>query len=124
MGMIEKIRLIKKEEEKDVFHKVCSDILRALTILYGNAWQSDLESVLFSLWQLRNIESDRMLEFEKNIEKAIKYLNEEEIVKSQERMKGDLSGGPIKEVFHTVQNISYLLMVYGGDKEVLNYRKQ
>lgn len=122
--MIEKIRFIKKEEEKDVFHKVCSDILRALTILYGSAWQSDLESVLLALWQLRNIELDKLPEFEKNIEKAIKYLNEEGIIKSQEKMKGDLSGGPIRETFHTVQNISYLLMVYSGDKEVLNYRKQ
>ncbi len=122
--MIEKIRFIKKEEEKDIFHKVCSDILRALTILYGSAWQSDLESVLLTLWQLRNIELDKIPEFEKNIEKAIKYLNEEGIIKSQERMKGDLSGKPIKEVFHTISNISFLLIVYGGDKEVLNYRKQ
>ena len=122
--MIEKIRFIRKEEEKDIFHKVCSDILRALTILYGSAWQSDLESVLLTLWQLRNIELDKIPEFEKNIEKAIKYLNEEGIIKSQERMKGDLSGKPIKEVFHTIPNISFLLIVYGGDKEVLNYRKQ
>ena len=122
--MIEKIRFIKKEEEKDIFHKVCSDILRALTILYGSAWQSDLESVLLALWQLRNIELDKIPEFEKNIEKAIKYLNEERIIKSQEKMKGDLSGKPIKEVFHTISNISHLLIVYGGDKEVLNYRKQ
>jgi hypothetical protein len=122
--MIEKIRFIRKEEEKDIFHKVCSDILRALTILYGSAWQSDLESVLLTLWQLRNIELDKIPEFEKNIEKAIKYLNEEGIIKSQERMKGDLSGKPVKEVFHTILNISFLLIVYGGDKEVLNYRKQ
>lgn len=122
--MIEKIRFIKNEEEKDIFHKVCSDILRALTILYGNAWQSDLEYVLLAIWQLRNIEADKLLEFEKNIEKAIKYLNKEGIINSQEKFKADLSGESKKEIFHTVPSISPLLIVYGGDKEVLSYRKQ
>lgn len=118
-------RELKSSEETDVLKKVCCDILRTLSILHGSAWDSDLLITLNELWRMKRLSDDLICNLQGKIRSALKILNEKKIVISQKRMRADLSGPhPKEEMLHSVPDFITLLREFGGDRDVLGYRRE
>lgn len=121
----EMIRELKEKEETDILRKTCCDILRAVTILHGSAWDSDLEGTLNELWFMKELGADQIEVLQKKIKDALKILNEKGIVTSQNRLRADLSKPyPTEENMHTAKDFVTLLREFGGDKDVIRYRRE
>ena len=121
----EVIRELKEKEETGVLWKTCCDILRAVTILHGSAWDSDLEGILTELWYMKELGADRIEVFRKKIKDALKFLNEKGVVASQKKLRADLSKPyATEENMHTAKDFVTLLREFGGDKDVIRYRRE
>jgi len=121
----EVIRELKEKEETGVLWKTCCDILRAVTILHGSAWDSDLEGILTELWYMKELGADRIEVFRKKIKDALKFLNEKGVVTSQKKLRADLSKPyATEENMHTAKDFVTLLREFGGDKDVIRYRRE
>jgi len=119
------IRELKSKEETEVLGKTCCDILRTLTVLHGSAWDSDLMTTLSELWRMKNLNEDQISNLQGKIKGALKILNENKIVVSQMRMRADLSKtGPTEETLHSALDFITLLREFGGDRDVLRYRRE
>jgi len=119
------IRELKSKEETEVLGKTCCDILRTLTVLHGSAWDSDLTATLSELWRMKNLNEDQISNLQGKIKGALKILNENKIVVSQMRMRADLSKtGPTEETLHSALDFITLLREFGGDRDVLRYRRE
>jgi len=121
----EVIQELKEKEETGILWKTCCDILRAVTILHGRAWDSDLERILTELWYMKELGADRIGVFRKKIKDALKFLNEKGVVTSQKRLRADLSKPyATEENMHTAKDFVTLLREFGGDKDVIRYRRE
>jgi len=119
------IRELKSKEETEVLGKTCCDILRTLTVLHGSAWDSDLMATLKELWRMKNLSEDQIGNLQGKIKGALKILNENKIVVSQMRMRADLSKTrPTEETLHSAPDFITLLREFGGDRDVLRYRRE
>ena len=119
------IRELKSKEETDVLGKTCCDILRTLTVLHGSAWDSDLMTTLNELWRMETLSEDQISNLQGKIKGALKILNEKKIVVSQKRMRADLSKPhPTEEMLHSAPDFMTLLREFGGDRDVLRYRRE
>ncbi|MFQ6080190.1 MAG: hypothetical protein ACE5OW_00780 [Candidatus Bathyarchaeia archaeon] len=119
------IRELKSKEEADVLGRTCCDILRTLTILHGSAWDSDLVTTLNEFWRMKRLREDQIGNLQGKIEGALKILNEKKIVVSQKRMRAELSKPhPTEETLHSAPDLITLLREFGGDRDVLRYRRE
>ena len=119
------IRELKSKEETDVLGKTCCDILRTLTVLHGSAWDSDLMTTLNELWRMKTLSEDQISNLQGKIKGALKILNEKKIVVSQKRVRADLSKPhPTEETLHSAPDLIILLREFGGDRDVLRYRRE
>ncbi len=119
------IRELKSKEGTDVLGKTCCDILRTLTVLHGSAWDSDLMTTLNELWRMKTLSEDQISNLRGKIEGALKVLNEKKIVVSQKRVRADLSKPhPKEETLHSASDLITLLREFGGDRDVLRYRRE
>ena len=91
MSFKEKINGILNREKEDLGLSVAADVLRALAILHGSAWQSDLMDTLTGLWSIRGLDLDGIIGREQMVPKALKQLSELGLVRSEKRLRGDLS---------------------------------
>ena len=113
--------LIKKED--DIVYRAAIDILKALYILYGSAWESELKDVLRGLWSIRGLDLSEMWEIEKVIPKAAEILNKLNVIKVEEKLRADLGKSkPIKERFYEVNKLTVLLRIFSSDREIDRYR--
>ena len=113
--------LIKKED--DIVYRAAIDILKALYILYGSAWESELKDVLRGLWSIRGLDLSEMWEIEKIIPKAAEILNKLNVIKVEEKLRADLGKSkPIKERFYEVNKLTVLLRIFSSDREIDRYR--
>jgi len=114
-------QLIKKGD--DIVYRAAIDILKALYILYGSAWESELKDVLRGLWSIRGLDLSEMWEIEKVIPKAAEILNELNVIKVEEKLRADLGKSkPIKERFYEVNKLTVLLRIFSSDREIDRYR--
>jgi len=60
----------------------------------------------------------------RNLDDAIRFLNEKQIIVSEKKQRADLSGGPVDELLHSSKEYIGLLRNFGGDKEVLRYTRE
>ena len=112
--------LIKSE---DPVHKVAVDILKALYILYGSAWESELKDVLRGLWSIRGLSLSEVWEAEKLIPNAAEALSKLNIIKVEERLRADLGRSkPLKENLYEINNLTILLRIFSSDQEIDRYR--
>ncbi|RLG08395.1 MAG: hypothetical protein DRN68_03790 [Thaumarchaeota archaeon] len=114
-------QLIKKGD--DIVYRAAIDILKALYILYGSAWESELKDVLRGLWSIRGLDLSEMWEIEKVIPKAAEILNKLNVIKVEEKLRADLGKSkPIKERFYEVNKLTVLLRIFSSDREIDRYR--
>ena len=107
----------------DIVYRAAIDILKALYILYGSAWESELKDVLRGLWSIRGLDLSEMWEIEKVIPKAAEILNKLNVIKVEEKLRADLGKSkPIKERFYEVNKLTVLLRIFSSDREIDRYR--
>ncbi|MEM2111167.1 MAG: hypothetical protein QXX08_04740 [Candidatus Bathyarchaeia archaeon] len=125
MSDVEKIyELIKKEKEDSVSSVAC-DVLRAMVILHGSAWQSDLQDTLTGLWSLSFLTLDRMIDKESLVPEALKQLNVLGLIQSEKKLRSDLSRQePVEDELHSVKNLRALIVIFGSDHLVEKYRRE
>jgi len=115
--------LLSKEREDELSRASC-DVLRALTILGGRAWHSDLIDTLMGLWSIRTSEMQETVSLRRQLDDAIRFLNEKQIIVSEKKQRADLSGSPVEEMLHSSKEYIGLLRNFGGDREVLKYTRE
>jgi len=120
----ETIKELLSKEREDDFSKASCDVLRALAILGGRAWHSDLIDTLMGLWSLRTSEMQQTAAIRGHLDDAIGFLNEKEVIVSEKKQRADLSGSSVEEVLHSSKEYMALLRNFGGDKEVLKYAQE
>lgn len=125
MEPIQVIREMKEREKTDTLYRACCDILRALTILHGSAWQSDLTPTLEGLWGLEDLTLDEIDDLRGRLNEALNVLNERGIVSSEKRVKASLTPSQSREeMFHYARKFFTLLQEFGSDRYVMKYRKE
>jgi hypothetical protein len=104
-------------ERSDDLSRMACDVLRAMTVLGGSAWESDLHDTLSMIWSLRQ-EDDKLTNA--MLSKALEFLREKGILGVEKRTKGDLSTAkPVEEAFYRVGDWLTILRIFGSDKEVV-----
>jgi len=115
--------LLSKERDDD-FSRASCDVLRALTILGGRAWHSDLIDTLMGLWSIRASEMQQTASLRGHLDDAIRFLNEKHVIVCEKKQRADLSGSPVEELLHSSKEYIGLLRNFGGDREVLKYTRE
>ncbi|MEM2876226.1 MAG: hypothetical protein QXL67_04675 [Candidatus Bathyarchaeia archaeon] len=119
------IKDLKSRESTDILYKVCCDVLRALMILHGSAWQSDLTFTLEGLWSLRDLTLGEVNDLRGRLDDALNLLNERGIVSSEKRVRASLSPPySEEEMFHYTESLFTLIREFGSNGSVLKYRKE
>ncbi len=113
--------ILEKEGESPVY-EAAADILRALLILYGSGWESDLRDVLLGLWSIEGVGLEKMGELQHALPEAEKLLSDAGIIKVERRMRADLSGKPQEEKIYTTGILTTLLRVLASDLKIDRYR--
>lgn len=125
MNAEEKISEIVKNPKKDPILSVAADVLRALVVLQGSAWQSDLLEVLNDLWYLEDTELDSRSGEDEYLSDALRRLNEADLVQSEKRQRADLgTPKPSLEELHTAKNLQILVKMFAADRLVNKYREE
>mgnify|MGYP000002778546 CR=1 FL=1 len=111
------------ERRDDPVYRAAVDILKALYILYGSAWESELKDTLMGLWSIRGLSLSEVGEIEGRIPEAAEALKKLGVIKVEERFRADLGRSePIKERFYEINNLTALLRVFSSDQEIDRYR--
>lgn len=116
------VREILERESESHVYKAAADILRALVILYGSGWESDLRDVLLGLWSIEGIGLEEMGELQHALLEAEKLLSDAKILKVERRMRADLGGKPQEEKIYTTGILTTLLRVLASDLKIDRYR--
>jgi hypothetical protein len=125
LGFEEKIGEVLKKEKEDHVCSVAADVLRALVILHGSAWQSDLMDTLSGLWSIKGLDLNGMIGREDLVPKAIKMLNELGLIQSEKRLRADLSRQePVKDELHSAKSLGTLIRVFATDSLIERYRRE
>jgi hypothetical protein len=113
---------LKAEERSDDLSRMTCDVLRAMTVLGGSAWEGDLHDTLSTIWSLRQEDNKPATPM---LSRALEFLREKGILRVEKRAKSDLSTTkPVEEGFYLVEDWLTILRVFGGDKEVVLSRGQ
>ena len=118
------------KEKMDRISSVSVDILRALVILHGSAWQSDLVDTLSGLWRLKGLGMNDMLDLVHSIPEALKKVEELGLVESEQRPRGDLSSvETVEDKLYSTKGLWPINSILSSDplikkyiREVMNYR--
>ena len=114
---------LKAEERSDNLSRMACDVLRAMTVLGGSAWEGDLHDTLSMIWSLRQ-EEDKLADA-RRLSKALEFLRGKGILRVEKRPKSVLSTAqPVQEEFYRAEDWLAILRVFGGDKEVVLSRGQ
>ncbi|MCD6341695.1 MAG: hypothetical protein J7L83_02425 [Thaumarchaeota archaeon] len=110
---------------KDIVSKAAVDVLKALLLSYGSAWESELKDTLMGLWSLRGLQFDEVGELQSALADAEKLLSEKGAVEIDVRARGDLRRRePRREKFYTTKYLYLLMRVFSGDIEIDRFRYQ
>jgi hypothetical protein len=108
---------LKAEERSDDLSRMACDVLRAMTVLGGSAWEGDLHDTLSMIWSLRQEDNKLAAPM---LSKALEFLREKGILRVEKRAKSDLSTvKPVEEEFYRAEDWLTILRIFGGDREVM-----
>ena len=118
------------KEKMDRISSISVDILRALVILHGSAWQSDLVDTLSGLWRLKGLGMNDMIDLVHSIPEALKKVEELGLVESEQRPRGDLSSvETVEDKLYSTKGLWPINSILSSDplikkyiREVMNYR--
>jgi hypothetical protein len=114
---VDLLRKLKAGERSDDLLRMLCDVLRAMTVLGGSAWESDLHDTLRMIWSLRQEEDKPAIAM---LSRALEFLQEKEILRVEKRARGDLSTEKAtEEGFYRARDWLTILRMFGGDKEVV-----
>jgi hypothetical protein len=119
------LRDLLRSADKGIIERTAADILKALLLLYGSAWEGDLMDTLAGLWSVRGMGLEEMGEAEAAIPEAEKLLVEKGLIRVEKRYRADLGeSGPILEKFILTNHLLLLMRVFSGDVELDRFRHQ
>jgi len=119
------LRDLLRSVDKGIIERTAADILKALLLLYGSAWEGDLMDTLAGLWSVRGMGLKEMGEAEAAVPEAEKLLVEKGLIRVEKRYRSDLGeSGPILEKFISTDHLLLLMRVFSGDIELDRYRYQ
>jgi hypothetical protein len=114
---VDLLRELKAGERSDDLSRMLCGVLRAMTVLGGSAWESDLHDALRMIWSLRQ-EEDKL--GTAMLPRALEFLEEKGILTVEKRAKSDLSTEKAaEEGFYRIGDWLTILRIFGGDKEVV-----
>lgn len=101
------------------------DILRAMVILHGSAWRSDLHDTLSTIWRLKGLSFRRMVEVSELVPKALEALRRRGLIRWEKRLRGDLSRRePLEDTLYQLEDVREVSETLSGDPVVLRYRDE
>lgn len=119
------IREILGSAGRGIVERTAADILRALLLLYGSAWESDLMDTLTCLWGIRGMSLDEMGEAQSALPDAEKLLAEKGLIKVESKYRADLGKSePNLEKFISTDHLFTLMRMLSGDAELNRFRSQ
>lgn len=125
MSLEVKIREILKEEKENRVLSVAADVLRALVILHGSAWRSDLMDTLTGLWSIKGLDAGDMIDRERALPEALEKLSESGLLRSERRLRADLGRRePVEEELYSAVNLISLIRTLSFDHTIDKYRRE
>ncbi len=119
------VRSLLERQDESAANKAAIDVLKALLLLYGSAWESDLKDMLAIIWSARQLSLEDMGELQAAMSDAEKILQEMGLIKIEEKYRGDLSKSEATlEKLYTTDHLLLLMKILGGDKELDRIRFQ
>ena len=119
-----KIRNLLQRQEESKADKAAIDLLKALLLMYGSAWESELKDMLMMIWSIRGLGLDEIGEMQAALNEAEKILQEAGLITIEEKARGDLGKSePITEKLYTTKHL-FLLMRLLRDSELDKLRFQ
>ena len=119
-----KIRDLLQRQEESKADKAAIDLLKALLLMYGSAWESELKDMLMMIWSMRGLGLDEIGEMKAALNEAEKILQEAGLITIEEKARGDLGKSePITEKLYTAKHL-FLLMRLLRDSELDKLRFQ
>lgn len=119
------IREVLGSEGRGIVERAAADILRALLLLYGSAWESDLMDTLTCLWGIRGMSLEEMGEATSALPAAEKLLAERGLIRVETRYKADLGKSEASlEKFISTDYLYALMRMFSGDPDLNKLRFQ
>lgn len=117
----EYVKEIIRRQGEDILYQAAMDILRAMVILYGSAWERDLRDVLMTLWSMKNLDLREIGELQEKIPEAVKLLRERDVLQVERRLHA-VGVEPEEEDLYTARDITLLIRLLSADREISRYR--
>ncbi len=120
--ILEFMRKMKTEEEKDRTVHVACDILRTLLVLGGSGWEGELMDGLAGLAAVRDdlgsVASPR------ETENALNLLTEKGLVKYSKGERYDAFGtSTVEDKLYTLEDYTATMQIFGADRSVVLLRR-
>ncbi|MCS7146420.1 MAG: hypothetical protein RMJ28_01075 [Nitrososphaerota archaeon] len=117
------VRAILEKEGTSPEFTAAADILRAMVILYGAGWESDVLDVLSGVWSLKNLSLESIADLRKRLPGAVKILEESRLVTVETRLRPYLEEAkPVEERFYSALDLPTLLRALVSDRYIDRYR--
>jgi len=115
------IARIRAEDVDDKpLQRVSCDVLRALLLLKGAAWHTDLVNELRYIWTFRGWGENQIARYFKHVRNALKNLRDKGMLEAQLRRRASLSGiGAIKEELYLLKQPALVRRCFADDHELL-----
>ena len=113
------------KEKQDRISSISVDILRALVILHGSAWQSDLVDTLSGLWRLKGLNMNDMIDLVRSVPEALRKVEESGLIESEQRSRGDLSRlEPVEDKLYSAKGLWPLNSILSSDQLIQRYKRE
>ncbi|MEM3573315.1 MAG: hypothetical protein QXJ62_03685 [Nitrososphaeria archaeon] len=117
--------IIKQNMKVEEFDEIQKDVLRAMVILHGAAWKSDLHDTLSTIWRLKKLDFNEMIKVSERLPKTLEELKSKGILQWEKRFRGDLSRSePIEDTLYYLENVKEVSDKFSSDSIVLKYRSK
>jgi len=117
------IKEILSRENSGPEFMVAVDILRAMVILYGAGWESDVLDVVSGLWTVKNLPMDKMGELQAKFQDGVKILEDAGIITIQVSPRAYLEESkPVNEKFYKTPDLTTLMRLLAADRYIDKYR--
>ncbi|MEM0053283.1 MAG: hypothetical protein QXL89_03795 [Nitrososphaeria archaeon] len=117
--------IIKQNMKVEEFDEIQKDVLRAMVILHGAAWKSDLHDTLSTIWRLKKLDFNEMIKVSERLPKTLEELKSKRILQWEKRFRGDLSRSePIEDTLYYLENVKEVSDKFSSDSIVLKYRSK
>lgn len=126
MSAVERESAIKEilvKENSGPEFMVAVDIMRAMVILYGAGWESDVLDVVSGLWTVKNLSMDKMGELHAKFQDGVKILEKAGIITVEVSPRAYLEEAkPVEEKLYRTHDLTTLMRLLASDRYIDRYR--